>query len=164
MLVDINWIDFDEAFLNAIKNDPKINIYALRRLIPQKIRNGIYGCSLNADKFIKDKIENRYPSFFEEFHIVGNWEHIDDKEVERRLQSYGVVDDVDNLLSLYDFDADPRRLAILMTPVFKKHQPSSGGWRWHKWGPYYGSHEPKYEYLYDEDIDMVYVYHVYQIS
>lgn len=164
MLVDINWIDFDAAFANAKKNDPTINIYDLRYLIPQKIRKGIYGCSLNADKLINDKIENSYPDFFEEFHLLNNWKHIDEIEIGRRLESYGVVDGVDNLLSLYDFDADPRTLVILMTPIFKEHQPSSGGWRWHKWGPYYGAHEPKYEYLYDEDIEVVYVYHVYQIS
>ena len=38
-------------------------------------------------------------------------------------------------------------------------------WRWHKWGPYIGTKEPKCEYLYDEpEIDKVVIFELYEIS
>lgn len=51
-----------------------------------------------------------------------------------------------------------------MTSIYKNQQPPVGGWRWHKWGSYIGTYESKHEYLYDEDIDMIYVYHIYEIK
>ena len=77
------------------------------------------------------------------------------------INSYGVVDNFDQLLSLYDFERDTRKFAIFLTPIFKEHQAEDGGWRWSKWGPYYGTQKPQTEYLYDEpNIDLVFVYHI----
>jgi hypothetical protein len=40
-----------------------------------------------------------------------------------------------------------------------------GGWRWHKWGPYIGTQEPKCEYIHDEpEIEEVFTYHVYELK
>lgn len=56
-----------------------------------------------------------------------------------------------------------RKFIVTVTPIIKSEQPASGGWRWHKWGPYIGNYEPTTEYLYDEpDIEKVYVYHIYE--
>lgn len=56
------------------------------------------------------------------------------------------------------------KYVVAFSKISKRSQPSEGGWRWHKWGPYIGKKEPKYEYIYDEgpEIEEVYVYHIYQ--
>lgn len=80
------------------------------------------------------------------------------------MNEYGVVDSVEQLLSLYDFDADPRKLVISMVSIKREDCSSSGGWRWHKWGTYYGTQKPASEYLYhDTHIDEVFTFHVYEL-
>lgn len=82
----------------------------------------------------------------------------------RYLGEYGVCDSPEQLLSLYDFEADPRPLCIFLVKLRKEHEESWGGWRWHKWGEYIGEQKPQCEYLYDEPvIEEVCTYHVYQV-
>jgi len=52
-----------------------------------------------------------------------------------------------------------------LTKVTKAEQPSNGGWRWHKWGPYIGTKNPRCEYLYNEgsEFEEVYVFQIYEI-
>lgn len=80
------------------------------------------------------------------------------------LGSFGVCDTPEQLLSMYDFDADPRRFFITFTEMRKDEQSDWGGWRWHKWGEYLGTQDPQCEYLYDEPvIESVYVFHIYEL-
>ena len=59
-------------------------------------------------------------------------------------------------------DSD-RQFFITIKSVKKENQDPDGGWRWHKWGPYIGTHEITTEYLYDEPIvEEVFVYHIYE--
>lgn len=120
-------------------------------MIPKKVKDGIY--CINSANFSKDKL-NDFISI-EGFINEKSWNIVD---------TVGVVDDLENLLSLYDFNSDPRNLAIILTPIYKKDQPKIGGWRWHKWGTYYGKQKPKHEYLYNEDIELVYVYRIVEIQ
>ena len=81
--------------------------------------------------------------------------------------SYGVCDGVQNFLEVFDEELKsiPEKVFVILTPVFKDCQPEHGGWRWHKWGPYIGYQNPRYEYLYDEeDIDIVWLYHIYKVK
>jgi len=83
------------------------------------------------------------------------------------MNSYGVVDSVEQFQRLFGetLEQDPRHFIVGFTEVRREWQPESGGWRWHKWGPYYGDHDPRHEYLYDEvDIDSVFVYHVFDVT
>jgi hypothetical protein len=59
----------------------------------------------------------------------------------------------------------PRRrickFVISFTRVLKSNQPSAGGWRWHKWGPYMGTQNSQREYLHDEpSISEIFCYHI----
>jgi hypothetical protein len=55
------------------------------------------------------------------------------------------------------------KFCVSFTQIAKKDQPAQGGWRWHKWGPYFGDQKPMTEYIYDEpQIEVVFVYHVYE--
>lgn len=79
--------------------------------------------------------------------------------------SYGVCDDVANLLAVYpELEAPGREFVVRMTPILKANQESSGGWRWHKWGEYIGHQSPSgCEYLYDEPtIEKVYCFSIYE--
>lgn len=80
---------------------------------------------------------------------------------------YGVCDNYEQILAHHPEVNDPnKKFVITLTPIVKANEPSSGGWRWHKWGEYIGTLNPQHEYLYDEDdtIQQVYVYHIYLLA
>lgn len=79
--------------------------------------------------------------------------------------AYGVCDNVEQLLKHFpELEASDRKFVVTLSEVRKDEQPPSGGWRWHKWGPYIGNHDCQYEYLYDEvGIEAVLVYHIYEL-
>lgn len=83
------------------------------------------------------------------------------------LSPYGVCDTIDQVKERYEkwLNHPDYKFCVSFTKVVKSEQSPQGGWRWHKWGEYIGSKNPKMEYLYDEDetIQEVYCYHVYQI-
>lgn len=80
---------------------------------------------------------------------------------------YGVCDNVEQVLERYKqwLELPGRKFCISFTKVTKSEQESQYGWRWHKWGEYIGTKEPRCEYLYDEDenIQEIYCYHIYEI-
>ena len=78
--------------------------------------------------------------------------------------SYGVCDDLENLLKVYpELEADGRKFVVTMCKIDRGEEPDSGGWRWHKWGDYIGTQTPTREYLSDEPlIERVYCYHIYE--
>lgn len=80
--------------------------------------------------------------------------------------SYGVCDNPEQVYIRYKFlEKELEEYCIFLTPIFKEHQPSEGGWRWEKWGQYIGNKESKADYLYDEpDIDVVFVFSVNKIN
>ena len=78
--------------------------------------------------------------------------------------NYGVCDNYQQILDQCPMlkDSD-RQFFITIKSVKKENQDPDGGWRWHKWGPYIGTHEITTEYLYDEPIvEEVFVYHIYE--
>lgn len=80
------------------------------------------------------------------------------------FSEYGVCDSYQQILDQADIEESGRLFVISITPIIKEDQPEQGGWRWHKWGPYIGTHEPQCEYLHDEpEIEKVYVYHIYEL-
>lgn len=71
----------------------------------------------------------------------------------------GVADSVEQIKRHHNIVNDSREFIILVTPIRRDEQPEQGGWRWHKWGAYIGTHKPRCEYLYDEQgIEQVFVY------
>lgn len=76
---------------------------------------------------------------------------------------YGVCDDPMQVVANWPcLLLDDLEHFIAFNEVRRDEQPSSGGWRWHKWGSYIGEHETTQEYLYDEpDIEKVYTFKIY---
>lgn len=124
---------------------------------PQRLSVGIWRWGhWNAELDVSDSFKDQYKGFFGR---EGDWSTY--------VSPYGVCDsllDVPEHPSYKSLLADPtRRFTIIGVEVRKDHQPSSGGWRWHKWGEYIGKHEPQHEYLfYEENIESVWTFHVYE--
>jgi hypothetical protein len=102
--------------------------------------------------------------------LPGEWDKyptLSDVAEDEWTNCYGVCDDIQQLLDRCPMlveDPD-REFAITLTEIRRDEQPANGGWRWHKWGPYIGAHEPQCEYLYDEEgIDRVFCYHVFEVK
>lgn len=144
MLVDVklaNLHDREVAVLRAIGgDDPR----------PKPLAH--VGCYLithfNFDMYIRGILVESYP------------------DLPLAMHAYGVCDSPGQLIQ--DFGealADSaRRFVVSFTRIQRADQPPSGGWRWHKWGPYVGHQQPTCEYLYDEaNIEEVYTYHVYEV-
>ncbi len=80
------------------------------------------------------------------------------------LSPFGVCDSIEQWKEHCKALIDHPTLKVFASfcEIRKDEQPKKGGWRWHKWGPYIGVHEPQCEYLYDEpEIESVFVYHTY---
>ena len=80
------------------------------------------------------------------------------------FSNYGVCDNYQQILEQCPMLKESnRQFFITIKSVKKKEQSDWGGWRWHKWGAYIGTHEITTEYLYDEPIvEEVFVYHIYE--
>lgn len=112
---------------------------------PNRLRTGVYDrCGYNFTNCIDGR---------------GWAEWFDDETI----PSYGVCDSIDQFFEKFGaaIDAHPLGHAVGFTEVRRADQPLKGGWRWHKWGEYFGTKEPKYEYLHDEpDIESVVTFSV----
>lgn len=78
------------------------------------------------------------------------------------IDCVGVCDNLQQLLEYVpEVISSERKFVITLTKILKRNQSPTGGWRWHKWGPYIGTQNPQHEYLYDEEnIKEVFVYHI----
>jgi len=91
------------------------------------------------------------------FHLLVSSREWDDlyrfEDGDKQIPAYGVCDSVEQFLEKFGdiLEKSPHKYAVGFTHVLKADQPPNGGWRWHKWGPYIGTHEPQHEYLYYED-------------
>ena len=109
-------------------------------------------------------------SHFGSSDLLKGWEHhpefpdIDTDEGSQYRGSHGVCDNVDQVLKRYpELESSERQFIVTLTAIERGTQPSSGGWRWHKWGDYIGVQKPEHEYIYDDrHIDKVYCFHIYE--
>ena len=137
MLVDVNYNDNPIANIIAIANGNSTDV--IRHEI------GVY--------------EIGHFSFDQIINTIVKWPDLEN------FNCYGVCDNYQQVLKKCEELKNPQRnFVVSITPVEKNKQPKEGGWRWHKWGPYIGTLEPKCEYLYDEPaIEKIFVYHVYEV-
>lgn len=117
------------------------------------VMTGIYACEhFNFDMEFTDEhlrpSELNYPDF-------------------QDFNCYGVCDSAEQLMSCLPNEVINGETAyvISITQINKADEPEQHGWRWHKWGPYIGVHEPQCEYIADEpEIETVYCYHIYKVK
>lgn len=134
------------------------------KLIPVRLRPGVWEGGLSPTYLIAEKVDEFVMSFGNLLHPRGDTrEPLVVLRDTGLLSSYGVCDGIDNLLDHPDYAEvlrGPRRFTVFITEIRRDTQPSRGGWRWHKWGPYIGAYERDNEYLYDEDIDSVWIFSI----
>ena len=152
----------DPVFHSALQPiDPMLNVM-LRAIADgverQRIAQGVYQTGhFNFDNEIAGKLSMNqcYPN------------HLVMRDTKEYFGCYGVCDNWQQITEQCPMlcSSTDRHFAISITSISKADQPASGGWRWHKWGPYIGTQEPTCEYIHDEPvIEQVYVYHVYQLN
>ena len=137
--------------------NPKINDSENQTCIDKMI----IGCEVN--NIIEDGIIMTNSYNFNHYIINTKDDYYDFDD----LGSYGVCDNIDQVKAKYaKWLNDPNlNFCISFTSVKKSEQSKSGGWRWHKWGGYIGTQDPKCEYLYDEeDIEEVFAYHIFHLK
>ena len=152
MLKDLsyNTVEPDEIFrmiagINGVNLSKPSNYF-------EHYETGVYrhdGYAFNFDNFIKERCSNK---ILNEFAFD---------------TPYGVCDNYKQILEEYkDFLSNKdKNYVIGLTTVKRESQSPSGGWRWHKWGPYIGTQNPQHEYLYNEEnIDVVYTFSIYEID
>lgn len=135
----------------------------------EHLATGVYVTHLNWHIEIDAYVEKKWP-FSDE--LIEHYRRATAGEVDissfdwsKWAPDYGVCDNYHQILVKYPvIESDPRPFLIYMMLIRREDQPERGGWRWHKWGKYIGTYEPKYEYLYDEDVDQVYVYRIVQLK
>jgi hypothetical protein len=133
--------------------DPKLNKEAViefegkEYMMYERIEEGLYYTHLNFHCDIDEKVEP-YPTLYD-YNIPG----------------YGVCDSVEQWKEAY-YDilkSSYRKYVIAFVEIYREDEPPRDGWRWHKWGPYIGNYKIQYEYLYNETIDKIVLFHVYEI-
>lgn len=119
--------------------------------------NGVYMCGLNSNYDIehitdyKEKRNFKSPLYFQDYGVCDN--------------ASQVLDYYDKLFERYEEYMKDKLFVIFLTPIFRKDEPETGGWRWHKWGPYIGKYKPRCEYIHDEKgIDYVFCFHIYEVE
>lgn len=88
-------------------------------------------------------------------------------ELHELAGSYGVCDNINQVLDKYKavVDNPHNQIVITLSSIKKSEQDPNGGWRWHKWGEYIGTHKIKHEYLYDEEgIEEVLCFHILSVK
>lgn len=82
---------------------------------------------------------------------------------ENYRENYGVCDNIEQILNKYpELEQEDRYFFVTLVEIRRENQPEKNGWRWHKNGEYIGEQESNYEYLYDENIDSVVCFHIYE--
>jgi len=122
---------------------------------PKPIRTGCYEIGhFNFGSFLSGTLNSPIGGPWDEHPELG--EH----------SAYGVCDSVEQFFETplgQLVRDDTRKFVVSFVRITRASQPPEGGWRWHKWGPYIGKHQPEHEYLYDEEgIDEVFAYHVFE--
>lgn len=148
---------------------PKLN--ALGRPIPMSVIGvGLYECShWNFDIYIpfdrRDRVRKiailspQFPEANDK--QVASFEH----DERTHLNEYGVVDYPEQLLEKFPFIKEsPRKFCVSFVEIRREDEPLADGWRYSKWGTYYGDQNPRNEYIADDThIEKVYTFSIYEL-
>ena len=92
----------------------------------------------------------------------------DPQLVQNAYENYGVCDHWSQILVKFpQLQTSVIPYLVRVSLLRKEDQHPSGGWRWHKWGPYIGAFQEQarnHEYLYDTpDVEEVFTYEVHEM-
>lgn len=129
-------------------------------LKPERLDQGVYLTHMNFNHELRAAglLLTEYP-----FNDWGSGKEYDPSAPD----DYGVCDNYHQVTAKWhkQLDVPDRKFVISLTEIRKDQQSPEGGWRWHKWGSYIGTEEPKCEYLYDEpEIQDVFCFHILELT
>lgn len=132
---------------------------------------GVYWTGLNAnhevDMYTKQRLVYESKKYSEIYWSIPRDRLMDLVAYEKNVFSYGVADNLEQVVALYNNNEDgwfKGNHVIFCTKILKDPTEPCSGWRWHKWGGYIGTRDPQCEYLNDEpDIDEVVVFCIYKV-
>lgn len=91
-----------------------------------------------------DFTEINNPNYDPKYDVRTNTHYDNDEFMSRG--SYGVCDNLENLLKVYpeleDTGEGCRKFVVTMCQIDRNEEPDSGGWRWHKWGGLHWNSNP----------------------
>lgn len=130
----------------------------------QRLERGLYLCThFNFNHYLPGPRDAWDPYWVPPFEVGGvpcesetKWEGVN---------AYGVCDSPEQFMEDVGkhLDALEDEIVVSFTRLDKADEPPTGGWRWHKWGPYIGKQRRWREYLAEEpEIERVYVYHFFR--
>lgn len=194
MLVDIHFVPFTEdqqAFFrqHAEEHNAKYpsDPMPLEMKHPRRLDRGIYVADGNLrNREIIEKVVEDVPAYRDTirngdltqyFEESRKWKRQMDKLYSQKYKrgpyrdwggygAYGLCDSPEQFLAMYPHiqDDDVPRFCTFYG-IMREHQPSQGGFRYHKHGQYLGKQKPRCEYLYDDKhIDMICGFHVYRVE
>lgn len=86
---------------------------------------------------------------------------------QRNCWTYGVTDNLQQIVDFYNTNEEgyfKGNHVVLCFEVHKDPDAPCCGWRWHKWGEYIGTQNPRCEYLNDEpEIEKVICFSIYKV-
>lgn len=82
------------------------------------------------------------------------------------ITNYGLADDEHQIKKEFSFlDRSREKYVIIVKPIHRENEPSSGGFRYHRHGRYIGRQLLKNEYLYDDThVDYIMKFSILQIE
>lgn len=178
MLVDLT---VNEEVVNRFKEVCKEHNFTEKILCSHPdnhIETGVYRCGCDFNFGFEEFFETENLSYEDQYQaMVMAWTESTSEDFPSipivMENQYGVSDNIEQIKEHYKMwlDDPKSKWVITVTPVFqdKSNCGKGGGWRWHKWGEYIGTLNPKHEYLDDEDFGegfqgYVICYHIYPVK
>lgn len=132
---------------------------------------GVYWTDINANHCVdidtNQQLVYESKKYSETYYSIPRDRLMDLIAYENNVFSYGVADNIEQVVAFYNNNEDGRfkgNHVIFCTKILKDPTQPCSGWRWHKWGSYIGTRDPKCEYLNDEpEIDEVVIFHIYKV-
>jgi hypothetical protein len=136
-----------------LQSDPLIELMCSvdnSKVMPDLLETGVY---------LFEHVNHKYILGLADLEFEYQYPRID-------FPAYGVCDTWEQLkAALPPVIFEPGRdFVITLAVIERAKQDPEGGWRYHKWGPYIGTQNPRHEYLYDDKhIDKVYCWWIYEL-
>ncbi|MCP4761907.1 MAG: hypothetical protein GY870_08995 [archaeon] len=150
-----------EGYFKEKKINPNDAAYKHLKDHPPGFYHLPFSCSplpLNSisDYEIKDEFYSFMPKDLEELRILSSYNSLNSIRA-----NFGVCDNYHQILKEYpELESEDCLFIVDLSLITKKNSPD---WRWHKWGKYLGDYKPQAEYIKDEDIEEVIIFHIYEI-
>lgn len=159
-------------YMNRIKepDEPKYCPLKFKDLFEPTEYTGVYMTSLShygIESWCKQRAFYDTKKFKDMIHNIPIGDLTTYMDTDLNAWTYGVADNLEQIVHFYKNDRDNYfrgNHVIFVREILKDSTAPCCGWRWHKWGEYIGTQNPKCEYLNDEpEIEKVLCFSIYKV-